>query len=138
MPPWARAISWRQDGEGDRRVQRIDRAGIRRHGPYAFLGLSYRHLGRFDEAKKYFEEGLKLDRHNISCLFNLGFIEERQGDHAGAEALFQQVTGAQSGFPEALLELANLRTANKKSEQAAELLRRYVKVSPIPPLDITS
>jgi tetratricopeptide (TPR) repeat protein len=32
-------------------------------------------------------------------------------------------------FPEALLELANLRTANKKLEQAAVLLRRYVKVS---------
>ena len=28
---------------------------------YSFLGLSYRNLGRFDEAKKYFEEGLKLD-----------------------------------------------------------------------------
>ena len=96
---------------------------------YAFLGLSYRHLGRFDEAKKYFEEGLKLDRHNVSCLFNLGFIEERQGDHAAAEAMFQRVLTLNPDFPEALLELANLRTANKKLEQAAELLRRYVKVS---------
>src|SRR6267154_533398 len=96
---------------------------------YAFLGLSYRHLGRFDEAKKYFEEGLKLDRHNISCLFNLGFIEERQGEHTAAEAIFQQVLALNPDFPEALLELANLRTANKKLEQAEELLRRYVKVS---------
>jgi tetratricopeptide (TPR) repeat protein len=96
---------------------------------YAFLGLSYRHLGRFDEAKKYFEEGLRLDRHNISCLFNLGFIEERQGEHTAAEAMFQQVLTLNPDFPEALLELANLRTANKKLEQAAELLRRYVKVS---------
>src|SRR5205807_6381045 len=46
---------------------------------YAFMGLSQRHLGRFDEARKYFEEGLKKDPHNASCLFNLGFIEERQG-----------------------------------------------------------
>src|SRR5579883_866755 len=42
---------------------------------YAFLGLSYRHLGRFEEARKYFEEGLKHDPRNASCLFNLGFIE---------------------------------------------------------------
>jgi tetratricopeptide (TPR) repeat protein len=96
---------------------------------YAFLGLSYRHLGRFDEAKKYFEQGLKLDPHNVSCLFNVGFIEERQGDHAGAETKFQQVLVLNPDFPEALLELANLRTANKKLEQAAVLLRRYVKVS---------
>ena len=54
---------------------------------YAFMGLSYRHLGRFDEAKKYFQKGLKLDPHNTSCLFNMGYIEERQGNAAGAERL---------------------------------------------------
>src|SRR5450755_2691363 len=57
---------------------------------YAFMGLSYRHLGRFDEARKYFDEGLKRDSHNASCLFNLGYIEERQGNYARAEQLLQQ------------------------------------------------
>ena len=96
---------------------------------YAFMGLSYRHLGRFDEARKYFEEGLKLDPHNVSCLFNLGYIEERQGNVAAAEAKFQQALKANSDFPEALLELANLRIEKKQLAEAAELLRRYVKVS---------
>ena len=96
---------------------------------YAFLGLSYRHLGRFDEAKKYFQEGLTLDSRNASCLFNMGYIEERQGNHAAAETMFQQVLKSNPDFSEALLELANLRIANKKFEEAAELLRRYVKVS---------
>ena len=99
---------------------------------YAFMGLSYRHLGRFDEARKYFQEGLKLDPHNASCLFNMGFIEERQGNHAAAEALFQKVLQQNPDFSEALLELANLRIANKKFDQAADLLRRYVKVSRSP------
>ena len=57
---------------------------------YAFMGLSYRHLGRFDEAQKYFEQGLKHDPHNASCLFNVGYIQERQGNYARAEELFQQ------------------------------------------------
>ena len=96
---------------------------------YAFMGLSYRHLGRFDEAKKYFQEGLKLDRRNASCLFNMGYIEERQGNHAAAETFFQEALKSNPDFSEALLELANLRIANKKFEEAAELLRRYVKVS---------
>jgi tetratricopeptide (TPR) repeat protein len=96
---------------------------------YAFMGLSYRHLGRFDEAKQYFQEGLKLDPRNPSCLFNLGYIEERQGNHVAAEALFQQTLRVNPDYSEALLELANLRAANKKFEEAAELLRRYVKVS---------
>lgn len=99
---------------------------------YAFLGLSYRHLGRFDEAKQYFQQGLKLDPHNNQCLYNLGFIAERQGDDAGAEALFQQVLRANPAYPDALLELANLRIASKHFAEAAELLRRYVKVSPDP------
>ena len=62
---------------------------------YAFLGLSYRHLGRFDEAVKYFREGLKLDPHNASCLFNMGYIEGRQGNQAKAEAFFQDALESQ-------------------------------------------
>jgi tetratricopeptide (TPR) repeat protein len=96
---------------------------------FAFMGLSYRHLGRFDEAKKYFQEGLKQDPHNASCLFNMGYIEEHQGKHARAEELFQQALRWNPDFSEALLELANLRIANKRLEEAAGLLRRYVKVS---------
>ena len=54
---------------------------------YTFMGLSYRHLGQFDEARKYFEAGLKQNPHNASCLFNMGYIEEHQGNHARAEQL---------------------------------------------------
>jgi Flp pilus assembly protein TadD len=60
------------------------------------MGLSYRHLGRFDEARKYFEQGLKLDPRNASCLFNMGYIEGRQGNQAAAEKLFQAGAALQS------------------------------------------
>jgi len=96
---------------------------------YAFLGLSYRHLGRFDEAKKYFEAGLKQDPRNASCLFNMGYIEERQGNHAKAEVLLQEALRSKPDHAEAMLELANLRIASKRLPDAADLLRRYVKVS---------
>ncbi|HEX6802455.1 MAG TPA: tetratricopeptide repeat protein [Terriglobales bacterium] len=96
---------------------------------YTFMGLSYRHLGRFDEARKYFEEGLKREPRNAACLFNLGFIEERQGNSAAAEQKFEQALQSNPDFSDALLELANLRTKDKKLPEAAELLRKYVKVS---------
>jgi tetratricopeptide (TPR) repeat protein len=96
---------------------------------YAFMGLSYRHLGRFDEAKKYFQEGLKQNPRNDSCLFNMGYIEERQGNDAAAEAFFQQALHSNPDYSEALLELANLRIAKKKFADAEELLRHYVKTS---------
>jgi tetratricopeptide (TPR) repeat protein len=96
---------------------------------YAFMGLSYRHLGRFDEARKYFEQGVKLDPKNASCLFNIGYIEERQGNYKRAEELFQQVLRSNPDFSEALLELANLRAKNKNFADAEALLKRYVRVS---------
>jgi len=96
---------------------------------YTFLGLSYRHLGRFEEAVKYFQDGLKLDPHNAACLFNLGYIEERQGNTARADQLFQEALRSNPDFSEALLELANLRITQKKYTEAADVLRRYVKVS---------
>src|SRR5215469_3473358 len=95
---------------------------------YTFMGLAYRHLGRFEEAAKYFKEGLALDPHNASCLYNLGFIEERQGNSARADELFQQALRSNPDFSDALLELANLRVKVKKYAEAAELLRHYVKV----------
>jgi tetratricopeptide (TPR) repeat protein len=95
---------------------------------YTFMGLAYRHLGRFEEAAKYFNEGLKFDAHNASCLYNLGFIEERQGNSARADELFQQALRSNPDFPDALLALANLRMKDKKYAEATELLRHYVKV----------
>ncbi|MGB8537729.1 MAG: tetratricopeptide repeat protein [Acidobacteriaceae bacterium] len=99
---------------------------------YALRGLSYQRLGRFEEAKQDFQQGLKLDPRNLGCLFHLGLIAERQGDAAGAEAKFQEVLRLNPNDADALLELANLRTGSKKLEEAAELLRRYVKVSSNP------
>jgi tetratricopeptide (TPR) repeat protein len=96
---------------------------------YAFLGLSYRNLGRFDEAREFFEKGLKLDPRNSSCLFSLGYIEERQGNSARAATLFEASLQSHPDFADALLELANLRTVAGKLQEAEDLLRRYVKVS---------
>lgn len=96
---------------------------------YTFMGLSYRHLGRFDEARKYFEAGLKRDPTNAACWFNLGFIEERQGNTAAADEEFQKALRSNPNFADALLELANLRIKDKRFADAPDLLRRYVKVS---------
>ncbi|MGB8493433.1 MAG: tetratricopeptide repeat protein [Candidatus Acidiferrum sp.] len=99
---------------------------------YAFLGLCYRQLGRFDEARTYFQEGLKKDPRNPSCLFNIGYIEERQGNHEAAEQRFQEVLRLSPDHAETLLELANLRITSKRYAEAAVLLRKYVRVSRTP------
>ena len=119
----------RQDGERHRGVQTLIELDPSARS-YAFMGLSYRHLGRFDEASKYFEEGLKHDPHNTSCLFNMGYIEERQGNHARAEELFQQALRSNPDFAEALLELANLRIKDKKFEEAVDVAAEICESKP--------
>ena len=96
---------------------------------YSFLGLCYRNLGRFDEAKQYFDQGLKLDPRNTTCLYNLGFIAEHQGNSAEAQSFFHQVLAHDPNYPDALLELANLQIAAKHPQEAEPLLRKYVQVS---------
>jgi tetratricopeptide (TPR) repeat protein len=99
---------------------------------YAFLGLCYRQLGRFDEARKYFEEGLNKDPHNGACLFNMGYIAERRGNHAAAEHYFQEALRVSPDQADALLELANLRITQKKFADAEELLRKFIRVARSP------
>lgn len=126
--------SYYMSGKVDKAIEefkRLTEAEPSAHS-YLFLGLSYTHLGRFDEAKQSFQNGLKLDPRNSACLYNLGYIAERQGDSAGAGAIFQKVLLSNPDFPDALLELAKLRTEGKRFQEAAELLRRYVRVSPSP------
>jgi tetratricopeptide (TPR) repeat protein len=96
---------------------------------WAFLGMSYRNLGRYDEAKEKFQHGLQLDPKNSLCLYNLGFIAERQGDAAAAEKYFRQSLEHNPDFADSLLELANLRIAAKQPQEALELLRHFVRVS---------
>jgi tetratricopeptide (TPR) repeat protein len=96
---------------------------------YAYIGISFLNLGRFDDAKQYFQDGLKLDPHNSACLFNLGLIAVRQEDYTKGEAMLEQALHFNPDFPAALLELANLRMISKKYSEAIDLLRKYVKIS---------
>ena len=99
---------------------------------YAFMGLCYRHLGRFEEARKYLKEGLKLDPKNAPCLYNLGFIENRQGNYAEAEKWLKQALELDPDYYEALFELGSVKMEEKKYEEAVPLLRRSIKLNPRP------
>jgi tetratricopeptide (TPR) repeat protein len=99
---------------------------------YAFMALCYRNQGRYDEAVKYLEQGLKADPHDVSCLYNLGYIASRQGQYDGGEKWLKQALEVDPNYPEALLELANLKMHQKKFEEAVPLLRKCAQLHPHP------
>lgn len=99
---------------------------------YSFLGLAHTYSGRFDAAKEDFQNGLRLDAKCSFCLFNLGYIAERQGDTAGAAATFRKVLSWDPNFADALLELGNLDIQSEHYAEAEALLTRYVRVSASP------
>jgi len=97
--------------------------------PYAFLSFCYRYLGRFEEAKKTALEGLKIDPHNMACLFNLGAVLNEQGNGAEAEKYLAEALKTDPNYDQALMELASLKMAMKKYEEAIPLLRHAMEVS---------
>jgi tetratricopeptide (TPR) repeat protein len=101
-------------------------------GSFALLGLSYRYLGRFDEAKQFLLEGLDRDPRNAACLFNLGYIANRQGDVKQAESYLERAVQANPNYDAALFELASSKIAENKYAEALPLLQRCVKVTSRP------
>jgi len=99
---------------------------------YAFAALAYRNLGRFDEAKAYLEQGLKLDPRNPACLYNLGYIASRQGNYEEAEKWFEKALAMNPDYSEAMLELASIKMDQKKYGEAVPLLRKYTQLDPHP------
>ena len=96
---------------------------------YAFMALYYRHLGRYDEAKKYILLGLKADPNDSSCLYNMGYILSRQGNYQEAEKWLEKAVAADPNNTDALLELAGVKMSEKKFEEAIPLLRKCAQLS---------
>ena len=99
---------------------------------YLFMGLSFRHQGRYEEAKNSFNEGLKKEPHYAPCLYNLGFIAHKQGDNAEAEKYLAQALQANPNYDDALYEMAGVLMSEKKYAEAIPMLRHAAKLLPRP------
>ena len=99
---------------------------------YAFMGLCYRHLGQYDAAKRYFNQGLNADPKNLPALFNLGFIAKKQLEYVQAENYLDRALHIDPNYADALFELGSLKMEQRKFDEAIPLLRRCSEVSPRP------
>jgi tetratricopeptide (TPR) repeat protein len=128
----ARGESYFTVGKTDKALEDFKRLVLLDPSPrsYVFMGLCYRHLGKYDEAKRYLKQSLSGDSRNVPALFNLGFIARKEGDHAQAEQYLQRAVGLDHDYPEAVFELASLRMDQKKYAEAIPLLQHFTQASP--------
>jgi tetratricopeptide (TPR) repeat protein len=99
---------------------------------YVFMGLCYRHLGRYEEAKRYLKQSLSVDANSLPALFNLGFIARKEGDYLLAVQFLQRALRLDKDYPEALFEFGSLKMDQKKYGEAVPSFRHFVEVSPNP------
>ncbi len=99
---------------------------------YAFMALCYRHLGRFDEAEKYLQLGLKANPRNAACLYNMGYIASRQGHYKEAGAWLEKALRADPHYVDALLQLSSVKMDERKFAEAIPLLHQCAKLDPHP------
>lgn len=86
-----------------------------------------------DEAKKEFEQELKLDPGNAAAEFSLGEIARRAGQWDEAAAHFLTAARIDSGFAEAYLALGMSLASAQKFADAVPPLEKYVKIVPEDP-----
>jgi len=97
---------------------------------YALMGMCYRHLGQYEEAKHFLDESLKGDPENLPALFHLGVIAKTQGKPLLAESYLERAVRADPNYADALLELAGVKMDQRQYEEAIPLLRRCIQVNP--------
>ena len=85
------------------------------------------------EAKKEFEQELKLDPTNAAAEFSLGEIARRAGQWDGAIAHFSTAAKIDSGFAEAYLAPGMSLASAQKFADAVAPLEKYVKIVPEDP-----
>ena len=99
---------------------------------YVFMGLCYRHLGKYDEAKDYLKKSLTADPNNLPALFNLGFVARKERDYPAAEQYLQRAVHLDKDYPEALFELGSLQMDEKRYAEAVPMFRHFVEVAADP------
>ena len=86
-----------------------------------------------EEAKKEFEQELKLDPSNAAAEFSLGEIARRAGQWDDAITHFSAAAKIDSGFAEAYLALGMSLASAQKFPDAVAPLEKYVKIVPEDP-----
>jgi tetratricopeptide (TPR) repeat protein len=91
-------------------------------------GLKAHAAGRLDEAAADYRKVLVYDPRNKFAYYNLGVIEQTQGDGGSAESDYRIALTIDPDFVPALFNLAILRTSSGGDREAIDLYRQVIQI----------
>jgi Flp pilus assembly protein TadD len=87
------------------------------------LGAALDQLGRYDDARRAYQEALAIEPNNAGILTNLGVSHIMAGEAADAEAVLRQAVATQGAPPEARQNLAIALALQGRFDEAEQLER---------------
>lgn len=94
------------------------------------LGTSHFKLGEYEDAKKCFEQILKLTPKDINTLLNLAQLLEQQGNYEEAIEIYNKILSQNDKDILAYLRIGNIYSKQGKYESALEILEKAKQISP--------
>jgi Tfp pilus assembly protein PilF len=94
------------------------------------LGTVLADVGRFDEARREFEQSLAIKPEDASTLYNFGNALGHQGRLDEAVALYQRAIAKKPDFVEALSNLGNVESMRGDQAAALAAMRRALAITP--------
>ncbi|WP_063399042.1 class I SAM-dependent methyltransferase, partial [Prochlorococcus marinus] len=97
------------------------------------IGNSYLQLQDIDNARKWYQAALVINKGYAPAIFNLASLDNRSGNHKSAIALFKQAIAADPNLFQALLGAASSAMALGQVEQAIVFASNALEINPNTP-----
>ena len=94
-------------------------------------GESFRKLGRLKDAKRFYEEALKLDSRHVDALNNLGVVYLHDKEYSSAQRNFEAVTRIKPDDADSYYNLACLHAIKGEKKQGLTYLKKAISLNPL-------
>jgi tetratricopeptide (TPR) repeat protein len=91
----------------------------------------FRKQGRLKDAKRLYEEALKLDPRHVDALNNLGVVYLHDRDYSAAQRQFETITRIEPGDADPFYNLACLHAVKGEQRQSLAYLKKAISLNPL-------
>ena len=96
---------------------------------YNYIGLSYRQIGKLDNAEKIFQKGLVLFPNSLSIICNLGSLYRVMLNYDKAESFFQRALKIKQDDFNTLCNYGNLKRDLNQNQQAIDFYIKALEIN---------